>query len=131
MNPLIAYARIAASFRNFYGRHANKADTKVVVAFAMSGLFINAWTILLCISLVDRDSLARSEFSAVQFALFYLGVLLAEFIAVHWVERKIARDRAFFARVGKAPPRIAVTYLFVSVALLAIATAVVLASDWR
>jgi hypothetical protein len=133
MSLLVAYARIATSLRNLYGRHSPKSNTTVAVAFAMSGLFvINVWTILLCASLVDHGWLAsRRRISGIELALFLFGVVFAEFIAVGLVDRKMARDRTFFARVGTAPPKIAIYYLFISVGLLGMLTVVGLITDWR
>jgi hypothetical protein len=131
MSPVVAYAKIAMSFLNLYRRHRPKDSYTAAIAFAMSGLFIiNMWTLLLCVSLVDHGWLAsRRRISRIEFAMLFLGIVFAEFLAVDLINRKLSRDKIFFAKVGAAPPSISIWYALISVALLAVSTVVVAVSN--
>jgi hypothetical protein len=121
MNLLVSYAKIPMSFFNLYRQRRPRHAYTVAIACVMSTIIlINLWTLILLVSLVDRDWLADSaEFGPVDFAEVFLGIVFIELLFVIYVQRKVARDVHFAERVRDAPPLVSICYTMVSVALLA------------
>jgi hypothetical protein len=122
MNLLVSYAKIPMSFFNLYRQRRPRRAYTVAIACVMSTIIlINLWTVILLVSLVDRDWLTDSaEFGAVDFAEVFLGIAFIELLFVIYVQRKVARDIHFAERVRDAPPLVSICYTMVSVALLAV-----------
>jgi hypothetical protein len=120
MSPLVAYARIAMSFRNMYRKSNPGGNRTASVTFAMSGLLIgNIVSLILCIFSVDQGWLAsKRRIGRIEFAMLCIGVFLVQFIVIDWINRRAAGDKLFAAKISAAPPRIAIWYIFLSIVLL-------------
>lgn len=127
MNLLVTYAKIPMSFLNLYRRRSRQGSYTVAIAFAMSGIFVvNVWSFVLLTSLIDHGWLSeRPKITSREFAVFLLGVLLAELAFVSFVQNKAARDARFAARVSGSRPSISIWYAFISAALLVASTILV------
>lgn len=115
------------AFLNLYRRVNPRGKFKVAVTFAMTGtLVVNVWSLLLLISLLDHGWLgSRRKITAIEYVSLCIGVLIAEFIFVDFVQKKVTADQTYASQVGTASPRIAIGYVATSGVVLVLLSVVV------
>jgi hypothetical protein len=124
MNLLVAYAKVPMSFLSLYRRREAHGKYVVAIACAMTGiLVVNVWSGLLLFVCVTHTSLIGMR--VVQpdiYSLILAAIFIFELAFVHFVQKKVERDRSFASQVGNTSPRISIWYAGVSAGLLLAAT---------
>lgn len=120
MNLLRVYSLLPMSLANLYRRSGMRSHSTVAVALAMSGLFIvNAWSLFwFCVASFAPDLKTSLAPAPAPLVALMLGVFLAEYLFVSYVERRVHRDTSYAASVQTARPAIWIWYSVVSCALL-------------